>query len=224
MQNEIDIKKHYPCPVCGGIKNKFYKGVRKFSIVRCLSCSMIYVNPRIANGYVYDLYRKEYFHRKEYGYENYELNEDLKRKTFSHWYKSIEKYICTLESALDIGCAAGYFLDILKNRGWKSTEGIELDISMYNSLLRQGYNVDNKPLEFFRPCKKYDLITLFDVAEHLPHINTDFNVLLNILNDSGIIVMVTPNVNSVQRKIMGCHWFQFKPMEHIYYFSVWHYS
>jgi len=182
---------------------------------------MIYVNPRIRNEELFAIYRNGYFdHGSESGYEDYELIAPLRIKTFRKWYAVCKRYLpLDYSAALDIGCAAGYFLDLLKQEGWRHIEGIELDTRMIASLRSRSYAISDFPLEVFVPSKRYHLITLFDVLEHLPDINGDFEKLYSMLDDKGIIALVTPNFASMQRRLFGKQWFQFKPREHIYYFT-----
>jgi hypothetical protein len=79
--------------------------------------------------------------------------------------------------------------------------------------------VYNTPIEYFTLEKRYDLISLFDVVEHLPNLHADFGKMVNLLEKNGILVLVTPNIQSLQRRIFGKRWFQFKPHEHISYFT-----
>lgn len=215
----------YPCPVCGATATRPRYKVAGFSIVSCTSCGMVYVNPRIKTDDLFNIYRNEYFNRgslgSESGYENYELTAALRIKTFDKWYNEIKRFLPSGNahaSALDIGCAAGYFLDLLKKDGWGHVEGIELDTRMLQGLKSRGIEASGLPLEQFVPTRRYRLITLFDVLEHLPDINNDFAKLSTMLDDDGIIALVTPDFNSFQRKLFGHRWFQFKPREHIYYF------
>jgi hypothetical protein len=90
---------------------------------------------------------------------------------------------------------------------------------MVTNLRSRGHAISETPLERFSPSRRYHLITLFDVLEHLPDINSDFKKLSAMLDDAGIIVLVSPDFSSRQRKMFGRRWFQFKPREHIYYFS-----
>jgi 2-polyprenyl-3-methyl-5-hydroxy-6-metoxy-1,4-benzoquinol methylase len=185
---------------------------------------MVYVNPRIVTDDLFEIYRNEYFNRGrrsvESGYENYELNAGLRIKTFNKWYAEVRRFLpASHAAALDIGCAAGYFLEVLKKDGWKNIEAIELDPGMLQGLKSRGYRVLDIPLEQFAPTRRYGLITLFDVLEHLPELNQDFAKLSAMLDDNGIIALVTPDFGSFQRKLFGRRWFQFKPREHIYYFT-----
>ena len=211
----------YPCPVCADSSTENRYTIGDFHIVACRSCGMVYVDPRIRNEDLFSIYRNGYFdHGSESGYENYELIAPLRIKTFKRWYDVCKCYLPAGHSAaLDIGCAAGYFLDLLKQEGWAHAEGIELDGRMVASLRKRSHAVSDLPLEYFVPSKRYHLITLFDVLEHLPDINGDFAKLASMVDGRGIIALVTPNFASAQRRLFGRRWFQFKPREHIYYFT-----
>jgi len=180
---------------------------------------MHYVEPRLPNDELYEIYRHDYFHSNKDGYEDYELSSHLRKKTFERWYADIKPHVKhSCGTALDIGCAAGYFMDILKADGWQ-VQGIELDPSMWDTPRQRGYTVFTQPLEFFENTEAYDLITLFDVIEHLPGLQADVAKLARMLSPNGCIALVTPDISSFQRKLFGSRWFQFKPTEHIYYFS-----
>jgi SAM-dependent methyltransferase len=211
----------YPCPVCSATATKKSHTIGGFTIVTCISCGMTYVNPRVRNEELFAIYRNGYFDRSsESGYENYELIAPLRIKTFRKWYDSLRPYLPEdFSETLDIGCAAGYFLDLLKQEGWRHVEGIELDSRMIAGLRQRSHMIFEVPLESFVPSKHYHCITLFDVLEHLPDINGDFSKLNSMLDKDGIIALVTPDFASMQRKIFGRRWFQFKPREHIYYFT-----
>jgi 2-polyprenyl-3-methyl-5-hydroxy-6-metoxy-1,4-benzoquinol methylase len=208
-----------PCPLCRSEQYRRLYTIKGFSIVRCRNCRLVYVNPRLPDDAVYDVYRDQYFNRADNGYQNYELSAHLRRRTFQRWYDDLRPYLGTVNgNALDVGCAAGYFLEVLEQNGWNAA-GIELDTAMHASLIERGYTASNLPLEQFPANRKFDLITLFDVAEHLPHIHVDMRKISEMLADHGIAAIVTPNIDSLQKRLMGRRWFQFKPVEHILYFS-----
>lgn len=212
------------CPICLKDIHKLVYNIKGFNIVRCTSCSMVYVNPRLKDEEIYAIYKKNYFIKddytfKDFGYGNYELTGRLRDKTFNYWYDDFILYLNAKGiSAFDIGCATGRFLNILSKNSF-NVKGIELDERMCNELIKQGHDVKNIPIELFDTTEKFDLITMFDVIEHIPHLHKAISNIHSMLSDIGSLVIVTPNVASFQKKILGKRWFHFKPWEHISYFS-----
>lgn len=214
------VKQNYSCSRCkqDNVMPLFVK--QGFNIVKCRNCSFVYVNPRISDEQLGKIYQQNYFANKDYGYSGYAQEKLLRVKNFERWLGDSKAFIKDDSSikALDIGCAAGYCLEVMQGKGWQ-VEGLELDEKMCEDLNAKGFNVHLKLLEHFETDQKYTVITLFDVIEHIPDVDAAFQQLHKITNDDGIVVMVTPDHNSLQRKIMGRRWFQYKPIEHIQYFT-----
>ena len=212
--------KNYSCSLCGKQDTKLLLTKQGFSIVKCGNCDFVYVNPRIENEQLASIYRHNYFKNKDYGYVGYEQEKRLREKNFERWLKNGEPYISTKSPvyALDVGCAAGYCLELMKQKGWKAT-GLELDEEMCISLEQSGYDISKSLLEDFESENKFSVITLFDVIEHIPNINKSLSNLNSLLTDDGVVIMVTPNYKSFQRRLFGKNWFQYKPIEHIQYFD-----
>lgn len=217
----ILAKKNYPCAVCCSEQfSPLYK-VKDFSIVACKSCGFVAVNPRVENEQLHLLYTDKYFSgaSENYGYQDYDLTANLRILTFSKWLERIRPFLsATKGPVLDIGCASGYFIDLMQQEGWP-VEAIELDQAMVVKLREKGLQIFDRPFEDFVSAKKYKLITLFDVMEHIPDLQTTFKKLHDLLDEEGVVAMITPNFGSRQRKIFGKRWFQFKPLEHIHYFT-----
>jgi SAM-dependent methyltransferase len=188
--------------------------------VECSKCGFVYVNPRIVTDELLSLYRHNYFHNKDYGYVSYEQEKRLRIKNFERWLNDTKQFLPPSANirALDVGCAAGYCLDVMKEKGYDS-EGIELDEKMSDDLNAAGYKVAQQPISTFIPADKFLLITMFDVIEHIADIDAAFNRIYQLLENEGILVIVTPDHNSFQRKLFGKKWFQYKPVEHINYFT-----
>lgn len=212
--------KYYSCSLCGKNETKLLLTKQKFSIVKCCNCGFVYINPRVEDEQLTSIYRHNYFVNKDYGYVSYEQERRLREKNFERWLKDANKYITGSIPvlALDIGCAAGYCLELMSAKGWK-TKGLELDEEMCASLQKQGFEISKSVLEDFETDDQFSVITLFDVIEHIPNIDKAFSKLNSLLTKDGVVVMVTPNHNSIQRKLLGRKWFQYKPIEHIQYFD-----
>lgn len=212
---------HYPCSLCKNENGKTLFVKQDFPIVQCAQCGFVYVDPRINDESLAKLYQHNYFQNKDYGYLNYDQEKRLRIQNFSKWIEDAKPFIPAEKkvTALDVGCAAGYCLTVMKEKGWEA-EGLELDEELCAALQKNGLPVFNTSLEIFQPSKLYDVITLFDVIEHIPGVDKAFQKLGELLTEDGIVVMVTPDHNSLQRKIAGKKWFQYKPIEHIQYFTL----
>ncbi|MEO7767193.1 MAG: class I SAM-dependent methyltransferase [Ferruginibacter sp.] len=210
----------FPCSSCKRDTTEILLKKQGFNIVQCNHCGFIYVNPRIVNKQLGDIYKHNYFNNKGYGYIGYEQEKRLRAKNFERWLTDAGALIPVNMpiNALDVGCAAGYCLDVMKARGW-SAEGLELDEEMCINLAKSGYVVFNTLLENFESDHQYQVITLFDVIEHIPDLDVAFKKLNQLIAEDGIVIIVTPNHNSLQRKLFRKRWFQYKPIEHIQYFT-----
>ncbi len=213
--------KDYSCSLCNSNVAETMLTKQGFCIVKCKNCDFVYVNPRIPNEELVSIYKQNYFKNKDYGYVGYEQEKRLRVKNFEHWLNDADKFIAGTSIpvfSLDVGCAAGYCLEVMNKKGWNVT-GIELDIEMYKNLQQSGYVISNSNIEDFSCEKKFSIITLFDVIEHIPNVDAVFKKLCSLLANDGIIILVTPNYQSFQRKLFGKKWFQYKPIEHIQYFD-----
>ena len=210
----------YPCSCCNQNVTQPLLKKLNFSIVKCSSCGFVFVNPRVSNEQLEVIYTHDYFQNKDYGYVSYEQEKRLRVKNFERWLNDAQQYLPATEKirAMDVGCAAGYCLEVMRDKGWIA-DGLELDAQLCKKLQDEGFNVTAQLLEEVQTEEKYSVITLFDVIEHISSIDEAFGQLNNLLAQDGIVVMVTPNYASLQRKIFGKRWFQYKPIEHIQYFT-----
>lgn len=211
---------NYNCALCDKDNANTLLTKQGFSIVKCANCGFVYVNPRVENKQLASIYQHSYFKNKDYGYVGYEQEKRLRVKNFERWLKDAKEYISAGNpiSSLDVGCAAGYCLEVMNAKGWKA-KGLELDEEMCADLQQKGYDVLRSSIEDFQTENKFSVITLFDVIEHIPNIDVAFSKLNSLLSPDGVIIMVTPDHDSLQRKLLGKRWFQYKPIEHIQYFN-----
>lgn len=96
------------------------------------------------------------------------------------------------KTALDVGCAYGYAVDVLKSLGYVA---FGIDISKYSVRKAKNYATDivvcdvQKNLPF--KDEVFDVVTCFEVLEHLAN---PFHALWNVFNSCRhIMVCTTPN-------------------------------
>jgi len=218
-----ELLEEIPCPLCGSFqKTKVYPKYYP-RLVRCLSCGLIYTNPRLNKENLGQLYTKEYFQNDNssiFGYQNYLADENKIRKTFARRLKTIEK-IKKVGFLLDIGCAMGFFMDEAEKRGWK-TKGIEI------SEFAATFAEKNLGLDVMRgniqevnlPQNSFDLVILWDVIEHLDNPLVCLKKIHLALKKDGLLVFSTPNISSIPAKLTRHRWVGYKLSdEHLTYFS-----
>ncbi|MDB5239101.1 MAG: hypothetical protein JWO00_436 [Candidatus Parcubacteria bacterium] len=89
-------------------------------------------------------------------------------------------------TALDIGCNDGYYSEILKKRGYKTTS---IDVFRnYESVIIADAD---KTLPF--PDNSFDVIWSTEVIEHLKDPNFTISEIRRMLKPEGIAVLTTPN-------------------------------
>lgn len=123
---------------------------------------------------------------------------------------------------LDIGCGYGVFLKVCDEYGLE-TYGIDIVEDAINKAKKvtkaKLYVHDvNKGLEMFED-EFFDMVTLFDVIEHL---QCPYNVLREIhrvLKKKGKIVITTPNLNGILRYLKKDKWHGFHDKTHLYLFT-----
>lgn len=214
-----------PCPLCGcpNYQAVFNIGKDK-KIVRCKSCSMVYLNPMPTQKEMKVFYNSKYFFHKEgikYGYGNYLELESLFHVMYRNWLKQLVPYLENNQKQikiLEVGCAAGYFLDIAKQAGY-DVYGIEpspIGTRAQNEYGEHIYLSTFEETEFQNNF--FDLVVFFDLLEHIDNPIMFFDKVVSYLKPGGVIVLTTPNIGSIFRKLLGKYWFHFK-IDHLNYFS-----
>ena len=85
--------------------------------------------------------------------------------TYESQLVEIEK-IQKIYTVLDIGCGLGYSLDAAKEHGYK-VAGVESNQSVVSEIRKRHKQVYTDLNEVLELRKKYDLVTLMEVLEHL---------------------------------------------------------
>jgi 2-polyprenyl-3-methyl-5-hydroxy-6-metoxy-1,4-benzoquinol methylase len=156
-------------------------------IFRCRKCGIQFMNPQYSDEHLAGYYAA-------YTSDEPQWEEPL---LYCHDYylSIIEKHI-NKGTLLDIGSGKGYLLEAGKKRGWK-VEGYDVD-KEWNEKLSRKMNVNIKSGNFLEQVwdKKFDVITLHHVLEHLKDPVSYIEKIYGMLADGGILFITLPNINS----------------------------
>lgn len=181
------------------------KSRKTYQIVKCNSCGLIYTNPMPMNIYAFykDTVDEIYLATKKQRLQGAKkvVQEILKFKKGGN--------------LLDIGCATGYFLDVASE--YFNVTGIELSEWAFKEAAKR-HEVYNMPLSGIEFTKKFDVITLFGVIEHLTNPSKELDLISSCLKQSGLVVIYTPDIGGWLPRLLGKKWWNFMGM-HLYYFS-----
>ena len=200
------------CPVCNCSKKKNYIVKYNIPIVTCTKCDLTYTAKQPKN--FNDVYSQSDYLEKSI--LSYDKNRKYRIKRFGlERIKLLRKYK-KKGKLLDFGCGTGWFLEGAKN--YFDSYGVEYSDSIREWLLKK-FNIKAfKTLEDITH-EKFDIITAFDVIEHVP---SPLNLLKNLkkkLKKNGIILIYTPNFNSLGFSYLGVNNNLLCPPNHLFYFN-----
>jgi SAM-dependent methyltransferase len=195
-----------------------------FRIVRCRGCGLVYTLPRLAPDQLVQMYQVDYWKSdsaKDFGYTDYLADEELYVKTFRMRSALVRKFRPPPAAVLDVGCAAGFALRAFREEGYDPW-GIELSAPMAEQAARR-VGAERIHAGTLEPGvfggRRFDVVTLWDVVEHIEDPIEFLRQVRGVLADDGILVLETQNVASWFARLMGVRWQHYKFEEHLYHFD-----
>lgn len=187
------------CQICSGsetrrIQNTFVRfSSAEIDLVKCARCGLVYLNPQPDENQIGRLYSDEYFIK----WYSSEKKREFSKKFFLRLFRGNGLMTKGGGNLLEIGCGMGFFLEVAREWKW-NVKGVE--ISPYaSSHCRKmlGFDVHNGTLETAGYQSGYfDIITAFDVLEHLTDLPGFMSFVKKILKKDGRFVVIVPNYDS----------------------------
>ncbi len=195
-----------------GIEGEFY-------LVRCANCGLVYQNPRPDVAEIARFYPSEY---EPYVAANdaasiiqkraLDFGMDRRCRLIRHWIPA--------GRLLDVGCSSGLVLNRMRHYGdWELT-GVELNEAVAQQA-RQQFNLDvfaGQLAEAAFPDAHFDVVTLWDVLEHLHDPRAALQEIRRILKPGGIVIIRTPQLESLDGWLFGNYWIGLDAPRHLYIF------
>ena len=190
-----------------------------FSFVQCTRCGLVRLHPRPAD--MAPFYPDDY--------ESYASHEGRAHSPLSAVARSYGSYkrARIVERAsglrggavLDVGCAGGAFLEVMRGRGWQVC-GVEPNASAVSHAHRRGLDVLQGELEAVSlPPEHFDVVTLWDVLEHVPDPLSTLRAAHRALKPGGALVLRVPSPLSLDVRLFGRYWAGLDAPRHLWLFS-----
>ena len=171
---------------------------KKIKVIKDLKTKVIFLEKYMTTD--------KYYSSLKYKDDDIKVSNKLKRKianikTFSGNIKTViieddyrraNQFNKNLKNkdVLDFGCGWGGFLRNIKN--YKSLSGVELRKECINYIQRNIKKIDiSNNINFFD--KKFDIITMFHVLEHIPYQVETLKILKSKLKNKGKIIIEVPH-------------------------------
>lgn len=208
------------CPVCeqAGAKewllgpDRFHGRQQRYKLVRCPACSLVWLSQPPTADEMYQHYTDAYDRLISGSGQNSPERWRARKDTLFQYKKS--------GALLDMGCSSGAFLQSLQGKQW-ALYGIEMSKdSAKNAEARSGAHVFvGHVLEASFPPESFDVITCFDVLEHLYEPRRIMARVREWLKPGGIFYVLVPNVDSAEARVFGSYWHGLELPRHLFHYS-----
>jgi len=182
-------------------------------IVQCRQCGLVYTDPRPGDDDILGTYQ---------AVEDPLYVEERQGRvlTFEHHLKPLERLTGEPDGRplLDVGAYTGVFVEIADQHGWNAW-GLEPSSWAVEQARSRGLHMVQGTLETADlPEGYFDVVTMWDVIEHLTDPKGALLQARRLLRPNGLLVVHTIDIDSLFARLMGSGWPWLMEM-HIYYFS-----
>lgn len=184
------------CRLCGSARLTllYSQGNRdEFRFWRCGVCRL--VNGDLSAGLDQDKYARAYIDPFD---ETHPVN-----RAQAITYAYIRRRIARRGRLLEIGCGNGKLLQLAAHDGWDA-QGLELSPFLAQSVReRLGIEVETADFCAYRPAdgRRFDLVLLRHVLEHLPDSIGALRAIRALLNDGGLALLEFPNIDALDLRV-----------------------
>jgi SAM-dependent methyltransferase len=211
----MQVPENPACPGCGfrgtACQSRFQHG--PYNLHTCGHCGLGFVQPLPSQDFLKRYYDGVYWQSAVQRPHN-----DAEHYDSAFLADLLRSHDASTRRVLEIGCGPGTLLAGLRRRGFEvlgqdySAEAAKIAKEVFGIDVRVAPLSD--PPDW--PC---DAIVLRHVIEHSPGPCEDLARVAATLRPGGLLVIITPNLDSLPAQLLGASWEWFVPPAHLFYFS-----
>lgn len=208
------------CFLCKNPRVNFLLEKDGYDLWSCGKCGLNFVYPQPTDKELQKFYslKSGYSHSSK-GFDLDSVSEDYEKRIDFLVENNARK-------VLDVGCASGSFVHHAKRRGMVAV-GVDLDKDSIKFGTQNGLDLRHGKLGDMKFRKgEFDAVNLGDIMEHVKDPEGFLKECLRVLKKGGVLVVSTPNTNSMFPKVtrwvyekMGIMWSHPTPPYHLFDFS-----
>jgi len=182
--------------------------------MQCASCELVSTDPQLSENELQPYYAQEYWGRTNAD------SQELVRRDQRHRTRFLYRF-CRQGRVLDVGCGWGAFLLALDPASW-DRYGLEATPVAYEQASKRlGIEriVRGELGSVVLPVSNFDVITFWDVLEHLPDPRRTLEQACCRLAPGGLLLLTLPNFGSYQARHFGEDWYALSLPRHLYHFT-----
>ena len=220
-------------------KDRLYGCEGLFTYVKCRSCGLVYMNPRISTNQVKKFYPDDYApYRSEIKRLPKSRNSQIAKlkntslvRTFRNVRKqffsnvkmipSVRRRLNRESKLLDVGCGSGKFLDRIRTNTGCQVYGVDISEAASRTAKDNfSLNIFNGPItEAPFPADSFDIITAWWYLEHVTNPSEVLRKLSSLLKHDGYCIIGVPNIDSFNARIFKDKWYHLDCPRHLYIYS-----
>lgn len=188
-----------------------------FYLVRCRRCGLIYQNPQLSQEELAAHYPDNYLpYQQDTADRQTRIAHVSRDQAIARFCDRVARRRPQPGRLLDVGCATGAFLWAMQQRGWQ-VQGVE-PIPHAAAQAQQDFGLEvfvGLLEEAAYPNAAFDVVTLWDVLEHVADVRATLQEAARILKPGGLLVFSVPNPASMEARLFGGSWVGWERPRHL---------
>jgi len=199
-------------------KDRLQGGSEYFTLQRCLTCGAVFLHPQPTRNKTLEYYPEDYL-----AYAPSQASGIFARWSLIYGgakqVGAVLKRVSGPGKGLDVGCGGGGFLSGMAKQGWQA-HGVEINPRIAGKVRRnRGLDVIlADSLDQAYASSTFDLITFWDVLEHLSDPRRALREAARIARPSALLILSLPNPDSLEARWFRYSWAGWDIPRHLWLF------